>query len=140
LTRVVALLAALALSCNEEGHDELKNPPDEAMLVDLSETADLSSADLVPGITCGSIITCVITQCGATNLTCDQMCVAGAPSSAIVAASALIGCAAISCLAGDGGAGGLGGGLNLGLLLCLQNHCSMQIANCPGLFSGGGGM
>jgi hypothetical protein len=139
----LVLLSVLALSCSEEGHPEsASSTPDQAMVVDMSGASDdMGTDDLSSAVSCGQILTCVAAQCGLTNVTCDQMCVTGAPTTSITQAGALIACAALNCLGGDGGGGGLGGGgLNVGLFLCMQQHCSMQLANCPGLLSGLGGM
>ena len=137
----MVLLSFLALSCSEEGHPgSASSAPDQAMVVDMSgESDDMNADDLSSAVSCGQILGCVATQCGLTNVTCDQMCVAGAPTTSITQAGALIACAALNCLGGDGGGLG-GGGLNVQLFLCMQQKCSMQLANCPGLLSGLGGM
>jgi hypothetical protein len=138
LNRIGPLALLLALSCNE-GYDEFKYPQDLATVGDdLGASDDMSVSPDLNGPTCGQILMCMIGQCMLTNLTCDQMCAAGAPTSQITAAGALAFCAAQHCLGGDGGAG-LGGGVNLGLFLCIAQNCQMQLANCPGLSLGGPG-
>ncbi len=126
----LALVLGVGLAACHQGHG--LGGPDFAAPPDLEPPADLEPApDLVPPPNCGKIIFCAF-QCGTTNLTCLPGCFQNASPMAVQEAGALIACAAQSCLAGDGGAGGM-----FQIFQCLQTNCLMQLAGCQGLGIGG---
>ncbi len=122
--------------------------------VDLLPPADLvPTPDLVPPPNCGKIVFCAISclggggiglpgtggggagdMSGANALGCVLGCGQNAPAAEVTAALSLMLCAAQSCLAADGGAGGGG---TLGILTCLQTSCPSQLSACHGLGLGG---
>jgi hypothetical protein len=119
--------------------------------VDLLPPADLvPPVDLTPPPNCGKIVFCALgclggggipgigggggggDMSGANPIGCVLGCGQNAPPAEVGAALSLIGCAAQNCLAADGGTSG-----QLGIFMCLQQSCPMQLAACHGLgFSG----
>jgi hypothetical protein len=123
----------LLVGACSEGNDALKNaPPDLAEAVDMSaEQFDMTDVDL-QGPTCGAIVICLATQCGFTNLTCDQGCTAGAGQAAVTQAGSLAACTALNCLGSLGAQDG--GGLSgmLAIIGCMTMKCSGQVNACEG--------
>jgi hypothetical protein len=119
--------------------------------VDMLPPADLRPpVDLLPPPNCGKIVFCALgclggggiggigggtgggDMSGANPIGCVLGCGQNAPPAEVGAALSLIGCAAQNCLAADGGTSG-----QLGIFMCLQQSCPMQLAACHGLgFSG----
>lgn len=123
-------LAMSGLACNE-GPEELA-PPDLAAASDLAIAHDLAMPDLL-GPSCGKIVLCIL-QCGVTNISCDQACVAGAQTAAIQQAGALALCAAQNCLQSDGGVSfGSNPSDLLGIINCLQQSCPNEVNSCSDL-------
>jgi hypothetical protein len=131
VTRALVALAVLLVAGCNEGNDALFNQPAPDLQAlpptDLSVSDDLAST----GPTCGKLALCAI-ECG-TDLACIGQCGAGADPREIAAAVLLAACAVQNCFArGDGGMGGLGGGLSLSTIRCLGSKCSQQVQGCRG--------
>jgi hypothetical protein len=104
---------------------------DLAVVEDQGGADDLSMPDL-KGPSCGQIVLCLF-KCGFTNLTCDQMCTAGAQPTAIQESTALGLCTAQNCLSTLTGSADAGAAGMLAVIGCIEKACPMQVNSCEDL-------